>query len=388
MRFWKIFQKTWIEMRRDWVILVLTIAFAPFFVFLYWLFTYGGSTSYNVLVLNRDQGVQMAGGTYLNAGEEIPAAIEDITYADGSPLLKSRIFDSFEQAEEMLRNRSAAAFLIIPEDFSEMVQALKNNDRSVSTEVIFGGDLTNPYYMIAANLAITAVDSFVQEETGQEMLIQYVEEPLGASGARTEFENYVPGMLIFAVILLVFLASMTVAKEIEAGTLRRLQITPVSSFDLLGGISAALVLVGVIAIVIAFFTAILLGFRSQGPLWAAVLVGSVTSLSIIGTGMIIACFSNTVSQAFVIANFPLGLYMFFSGAIFPIPKVTLFYLGNRAIGLYDILPPTHAVVALNKILTLGAGIDDVLYELTVLVILSIVYFSIGIWLFKRKHMHQ
>jgi ABC-2 type transport system permease protein len=388
MRFWKIFQKTWLEMRRDWVILVLTIAFAPFFVFLYWLFTYGGSTSYNVLVLNQDQGTQLADGTYLYTGEEIPAAIEDITYADGSPLLKSEKIESFEQADEMLRNRSAAAFLIIPEDFSEMLQALKNNDRSVSAEVIFGGDLTNPYYMVAANLAITAVDSFVQEETGQEMLIQYVEEPLGATGARTEFENYVPGMLVFAVILLVFLAAMTVAKEVEAGTLRRLQITPVTSFDLLGGISAALVLVGVIAIVIAFITAILLGFKSQGPLWAAVLVGAVTSLSIIGTGMIVACFSNTVSQAFVIANFPLGLYMFFSGAIFPIPKVTLFHLGNRAIGLYDILPPTHAVVALNKILTLGAGIEDVIYELAVLVILSVVYFSIGIWLFRRKHMHR
>jgi regulatory protein YycH of two-component signal transduction system YycFG len=39
-------------------------------------------------------------------------------------------------------------------------------------------------------------------------------------------------------------------------------------------------------------------------------------------------------------------------------------------------------------LTLGAGIEDVLYELTVLVILSVVYFSIGIWLFRRKHMHR
>ena len=139
-------------------------------------------------------------------------------------------------------------------------------------------------------------------------------------------EIYVPGLLIFAVILLIFLASMTVAKEIEAGTLRRLQITPMSSFDLLGGITAALVLVGVIAILLSFLTAILLGFRSQGPLWVAILIGAITSLSVIGTGMIVACFSNTVSQAFVIANFPLGLYMFFSGAIFPIPKVTILTL--------------------------------------------------------------
>jgi ABC-2 type transport system permease protein len=80
--------------------------------------------------------------------------------------------------------------------------------------------------------------------------------------------------------------------------------------------------------------------------------------------------------------------MFFSGAIFPIPKLTLFSIGDHAIGLYDILPPTHAVVALNKVLTLGAGLKDVIYEMSVLGILSAVYFLIGIWLFNRKHLHR
>jgi ABC-2 type transport system permease protein len=78
--------------------------------------------------------------------------------------------------------------------------------------------------------------------------------------------------------------------------------------------------------------------------------------------------------------------MFFTGAIFPIPKVVLFTLGGRAIGLYDLLPPTHAVVALNKVLTLGAGLADVMYEVSALLILSLAYFALGAWLFQRKHM--
>jgi ABC-2 type transport system permease protein len=142
----------------------------------------------------------------------------------------------------------------------------------------------------------------------------------------------------------------------------------------------------VVAVVLTFLTAWALGFRSQGPLWVAILVGAVTTFSIIGTGLVVACFSRTVTQAFLLANFPLALFMFFSSAVFPVPKVPLFTLGGRAIGLYDILPPTHAVVALNKVLTLGAGFSDVAYELAALLILSAAYFSLGVWLFQRTHL--
>jgi ABC-2 type transport system permease protein len=228
----------------------------------------------------------------------------------------------------------------------------------------------------------------VQSITGQQPLIGYVEEALGASAARSEFETYVPASLIFAVIMLIFLASMSVAREIETGTLKRLQMTSVSSLDILGGVTGALVLIGIVAIALAFLVAVLCGFRSEGPLWVAIFVGAVSSLSVIGLGMVVASFTRTVSQAFVVANFPMALMMFFSGVIYPLPKVTILTVGAREIGLYDILPPTHAVVALNKVLTLGAGLNDVIFELAALTILSILYFGIGVWLFQRYHLRS
>ena len=106
----------------------------------------------------------------------------------------------------------------------------------------------------------------------------------------------------------------------------------------------------------------------------------------VGVGLIVAAFSKTVSQAFIIANFPLIFFMFFSGAVYPLPRVRFFEVAGRVISLYDVIPPTHAVVALNKILTLGTGLMDVLYELVSLVVLSALYFAIGIWLFHQRHM--
>jgi ABC-2 type transport system permease protein len=386
MRLLLVFLKTCREMLRDWWMLGLTLAFAPFFIYLYWLFAHGGSTSYGVIVIDHDQGASASTGERLNAGEDIVRAIESITYADGKPLLRA-VTDIEENAvERTLKDRKAAAFIILPEDFSRTLVAARSGDQGATTTLEFGGDLTNPYYIIAATLAITAVDSYVQDVTGQAPVIQYLEEPLGASAARTEFEIYTPGIIITAAILLVFLASMAVAREVEAGTLQRLRITPTTSFDLLGGITLALLLVGVFSVLLTFWTAVALGFRSQGPIWVAALIGALTSLSIIGIGMIVGCFSKTISQAFVIANFPLGVLMFLSGAIFPIPKTVIFTLGGQEIGLYDLLPPTHAVVALNKVLTLGAGLDEVAYELGALLVLSIAYFAIGVWLFQRTQL--
>jgi len=254
------------------------------------------------------------------------------------------------------------------------------------SKITFGGDLTNPYYPVAAILATSAVDAYIQAASGKPAPIQYVEQPLGGSGARTEFETYVPGLFVFATIMLIFLAAMTVAREVESGTLRRLQITRMTAFDLLGGITMTLLVIGVIAELLTFATALGMGFRSQGPLWVALVVGVLTGLSVIGAGLLVAGFSRSVAQAFVIANFPLALFMFFSGVMFPIQKIVLFSVGGHEVGLFDFLPTAQAVVALNKVFTLGAGFDQVAFELAALAVLSVLYFAAGVRLFHQRHL--
>ena len=386
MRFLAVFVKSVREQFRNLMVLALTLVFAPVFVFAYWLFFPAeGSTAYKVLIINDDVGAQMDGQPY-NAGEEVAEAIARVTYASGTPLLTVQQVSSIAEAQALLRDRQGVVFVFLPEDFSRQLAAKKAGDLSASADVTFGGDLTNPYYPVAAILATSAVDSYVQQAAGTTPPVQYMEQPLGGSGSRTEFETYIPGMFIFAVTMMVFAAAMTVAREVENGTLRRLQITRMTAFDLLGGTSLTMVIIGVAAEMLAFGTALALGFRSYGPVWAAVLVGAVTSISVIGVGMIVAAFSKTVSQAFVIANFPLGVFLFLSGAMFPLPPLTLFEIAGQPISVCDFLPPRHAVVALNKILTLGAGLNEVAYELTALVVLSLLYFAIGIWVFQRRHL--
>jgi ABC-2 type transport system permease protein len=383
MRLWSVFRKSAREQWRDPLTLSLVLIFAPLVVLLYRLFFPTGSTTYTVLILNQDSGTQQAAGQLWNAGDELVAELKKVTYADGSPMLVvERVADQAE-GEARIKNRSAQLLLILAPEFS---QALQSGEASGRATVTYVGDLTQPYYAVAAVLANSAFERFVKTTLGQSMPVRVTEEPLGASGARTEFENYVPGLLIFAVILLLFSAPMAVAREVEAGTLRRLQITHMRSLDFLGGITLTQMIVGVAALLLALAVAVMLGFRSQGPLWVAIVIGAIASLSVIGVGLIVACFSRTVTQAFLLANFPLAFFMFFSGAMFPMPRLTLFSLGGQTVALFDVLPASHAVIALQKIFVLGAGLSDIAYELIALTVLSAFYFAIGVWLFKRTQL--
>ena len=387
MRFRAVFIKSLREQWRAPLVLFLTLIFAPLIVYLYSLFFPNeGSTSYSVILLNHDTGTTLNNQSF-QAVDGIRSALEDVTYANGSPLIRIKEAYSFNDVEEMLRERKALVYISIPEGFSQTLVDARRGVIESPAEITFGGDLTNPYYAVAAVLATSAVDAYIQQESGIAWPASYVEEPLGGSGTRSEFEIYVPGILIFASIMLVFTAAMTIAREVEAGTLKRLAISRMRAFDLLGGTSLTLVLVGLLAMLLTLLTALAIGFHSNGPLWLVVLVVLICNLSIVGVGMLIAAFSKTVAQAFIIANFPLGIFIFFSGAMFPMPSDKLFEIGGRGFGLCSLIPARHAVDALNKVMTLGLGFKGVLFELAMLAALSLLTFMIGVWLFQKRQMH-
>jgi hypothetical protein len=72
----------------------------------------------------------------------------------------------------------------------------------------------------------------------------------------------------------------------------------------------------------------------------------------------------------------------------PLSRATLFTFGARQFALNDVLPPTHAVIAMNKILSFGATLGDVAYELSWLAGLTVVYFAAAVWLFRRTHLRR
>lgn len=367
------------QMRSPWVFL-LSILMAPVFVLAYYIFFGGTSTVYAVLILNQDTGVNVAGSP-LNHGIMVGERMQELQYSDGQGILRVVYVESESEGVRLLEENSAHTLIIIPPDFSETLQS-----SNYGSKIRFRGDLTNPMYLVSTILASTELDSYVTSVIDIPEYLIWEEAPIGSTGNRTEFDLYVPALSILSVTMMIFQSAMTVTAEVEQGTVRRLRLTKMTSFDLLGGITLTQGLVSIVSVSLTFVTAFLLGFNSGGPIWVAVLVGALTSLSIMGTGLIIACFSKKVSDAFIYANFPMIFLMFFSGSIFPVPRYELFRLMGTPVHLFDFLPTTHAVLALNKVLTFGSSLTQILPEIAALTILSILYFAIGVVLFNRTHL--
>ena len=386
MKLWSVFRVSLREQLRSPWDLLLVLIFAPAFIIAYWSFMGGGSTYYPVLVINQDRGLCAVGDGTTSCAEQAIAAMNLVSYKSGDALLRVTLVDNRLVAEQKLRDRDAAALVIFPPDFSQSIQAALQGQPPSGAPITFVGDLTNPYYSVAGIAANAVMDGYIQQATHQPRPLAYAEEPLGGSGTRSEFETYVPGLLIAAITLMMFSVAIAITHQLEAGVHRRLQITRMRAFDYMGGISLLYVLIAVVSLLLSFWTAQILGFRSQGPLWVAILICIITSFSVIGLGLITACFSGTSARAAIVVNFPLVLFLFFSGSVFPPVKVTLFTLGGHTFRIFDFMPHTHAVVALNKVLSLGAGLEEVAFELVAMTVLSVLYFMAGVWLFKHKHL--
>lgn len=384
MRAWAVFRKCLREQLRDLWALLLALSTAPAFVLLYWMITAGGSMTYGLLIIDHDRPVTAADGTEVSAARHVIEAIRAVAYPDGQPMLDVQLIDERALAEKKLKDHDAAAMVIFPDNFS--AEVARGTLQPGAVKITLVGDLSNPYYAVASIMAGVGLEAYLEAAMGIKGPVAFDEQALGGSAARTEFEAYVPGVFNIALMMLVFLVAMAVARDVEAGTLKRLQLSRMSAFDYLAGMSAAQVLIGVAGLLLTMGIATLCGFRSVGPLWAAVLLGVLTALAVVGVGLVIACFAQTVTKAFLVANLPFMLLMFLSGSVFPLPKIELFSVGSQPVGLFDILPSTHAVVAFNKVLSLGASVADIGFELVALTVLSLLYFGVGVVLFKRTHL--
>jgi ABC-2 type transport system permease protein len=384
MRVFSVMKKSIKEQIRDIWVFILTACTAPFFVFLYWLMSSGGSTSYNLLVLNNDINRLVKE----NYADSLVDEFKKITYNDGKPILSVVSVTNRQEAETKLKNREATAMAIIPAGFSEKIISKNDSANKSGREIIIEGDLTNPYYPVASIMANVALIKFSEKFLNFITPINVNEIALGNSSTRTEFENYVPGLFVLALIMLVYSVAMPIARENESGTIKRLKITYMNSFDYLGGLSLVQIMIAVFSVLCTIFTAKAFGFRSEGSMFLAIIIISITSLSFIGVGLIVACFSRNATEALVIGTFPMFLLMFFTGAALPISKTALFTVFGRTINLQDFLAPTHAVTALNKIFIMGAGFGDILFELSAMLVLSLVYYASGIFLFQKMRLNR
>jgi ABC-2 type transport system permease protein len=358
-------EKTVKELLRNRRSLLLALGLPVAFMLIFG-FAFGGGndeTTYEAVVLDQDQGALAA--QYLGA-------LRGLRYQDGAPMFALSNATTLEAGLDAVKRGDASVLLVLPQGFSGSQKAT----------LAMHGDPSNVGYQTASGIAEGVLLRFNGNPrlTAQRQAV--TSEDLSA------FDFIAPGLMVFAIVNMAPQAASTLTREVENRTLTRLRLTRARAWEILGGVSLGQMAVSLLALALMFLAAWAMGFHFRGPgqVALAVLVALVSALAVMGVGMVIASFARKSDQAAGLGVLVAVPASFLSGAFFPVPEVNLFRLGDRVVQAYDILPTTHAVRAMRKVLTLGQGIQDVAFELGALVVLSVLFFLVGVALYRRAHL--
>ena len=368
-------RKSVLEIAREPVLLALAISVPVFFMVIYTLATNMPLLStHPVLVMNPDP---PALAPQVQArGQPLVEALTAERYADGRPAFKITLTADRDAAEAALKDKTATALVsILPDETGQLRVTLR-------------GDPTSMAFIEASALLDTVANRYLKHAAGIAENVRLVAAPLTSVTPQTYSDLYTPGLIVIAVLLNASLVAMLIAREIRWGTLQRLRLTRLRPWELFAGLSVVQMALSGLEVALMFLCAMALGFHNHGSPALVLGIGLILSFSAIGLGLIVACFVSDDSQAINVGGTAAMVLVFLSGAMFPLPPFTVFTFAGHEVGLFDFVPASHVVLALQQVMCYGAGWREIGFQIAMAAGLSALYFALGVIVFGRRQMRQ
>jgi len=380
MKVLSVARKTLIEYLREPLLLGLLFAF-PIMMLGFYDIAFGetdqGLAKYlQVWVLNQDSG---------EMGAQLVSLMQEVEWED-RPVFEVTLVTQRRAAEIAVRERKISLLLVIPPDFSAALAAGGENHPPAVVSLV--GYPASDNFVFAQSMLEGLVRWFTQYALKWESNLTVSYEFLPGTGTMSDFDFGVPGVIVFGIMFVAVTTAHTLVRENVSGTLRRLRLTRLRARDLLLGITLAQMVVALAMVPATFGAAALMGFRANGSLLLAMGIGLLLGLSAVGLGLLTACFARNDGEAANLSATVGMLMVLLSGAMYPMPDMTLVTVGGRAIQLYDLLPTTHAGEAMRRVLVLGEGVGDVGYELGGMVVLGGIILAASVALYQRLRLRE
>ncbi|MBC2702758.1 MAG: ABC transporter permease [ANME-2 cluster archaeon] len=193
------------------------------------------------------------------------------------------------------------------------------------------------------------------------------------------FTQYVPG---FAVMFLMFttvqMGSISLIKEQEAGTLRRLITAPISKAEIIGGKIASTFIRGFVQLtVLIYFGHVAFDLDLGSDILALFVLIAAVTLASTGLGVLVAVLVKTVDQADSISLFLVMIMSAIGGSWWPL-SVEPQFMQNMA----HFTITAWAMDGFYDLLYFDLGLAGILEEVKWLVLMMIIFFGIAIRRFK------
>lgn len=353
------------------------------------------SPAYRLLYVNHDTQADAAAGdsaTEASAADVtaevdgLIAAWEGARHPDGKPVFLIAEVTDVEAARAEVRDRDADLLVEIPPGFSKSLREFRDGAGAAPARLVNHADETNVRGSMAMALSDYVAYTYAATLTRAASPLEVTLESLGSARPLSDFDLYVPALLVLALIMTLFTAATSLVKEVDRGTMTRLMLSRLRTWEFLAAITVNQVLIGLVALGLTYVAAVSVGYRSDGSVAMVLVVGAVTTLGVVAIAVLTSAFLKSMFELLTVGTFPFFILMFFSEVMFPLPRVRVWEIGGNVLYANDVLPPTLGVRALNKVLNHGGGFTDVAFELVVMLILTGGYFALGTWLFRRRHM--
>jgi len=170
---------------------------------------------------------------------------------------------------------------------------------------------------------------------------------------------------------------MILARDRERALLSRLLTAPLRANDFVSAYSLPYILIAIIQIVVIFAVGGLLGLEISGNVGLVFLVLFVMSIGYIGLGMILG-------SLFTYTQAPIVWIVVMLLTIFGGTWMDLNEIGGMIQSTMNVLPFAHALDASRDVMMHGAGFGDVATDFFWVLGYTIVFFTSGIFLFRRR----
>jgi ABC-2 type transport system permease protein len=361
---------------REPAVLFMIFLFPIVFVLAFGLaFSGGGQPTYNIGVVNMDQ------GNSVNASQTLLTALSD------TRILNLHIYSDNQTAQNDLSQGSIQAVMIVPTDFSQSFASYQAAPNEPSTWT----NATVALYLDKGSIIATqAIPPIIQQGltaiaglNQQAPVIPFHLEIASLVEVKvpSAFDFIAPGMFTFASIFLIMMVAQSFTQDRENGMMKRIRITPTTPIEFMTSQVISYMGIALIQAALVFAMVYALGFRPQVGIptyvFAFILV-LLFSLSNIGFGLITATIAKSSGAAtglsflFVLPQLFLGTFV---GASLS--------SGAQVAGRF--VPSYYVTDALTSLFLRGAAITSlsVLLDATIVSVFCVAILAVGIILYGK-----
>ena len=301
-------------------------------------------------------------------------------FSESRSFVSSGSFTSVTELSEALSGGELDAGIIIPSDFAT------KRTRGETAEVQFLVDSVNSNTAgIAGGYAARVVGALNEKIA---LSTSHV-EPARASSRVSLLYNpglqnswfIVTGMIGMLLVMLgALVASASMVKEKEVGTVEQLLMTPAGSAEIiLAKMAPIFVILSADIGISAFVGNLVFGLPIRGSFALLYVAGMVCVLSGIGIGTIIATFTRSQQQAQLMSFFVNPPLSMLSGATTPIEAMPKWMQP-----LTDMNPVKHFAVLARGVMLKGVGLDVLYPNFFALLIFTVLLVGISAWRFRKQ----